>query len=200
MKKFILLALLATVVVVGGYLAYTTWVSPRPAVVADTAAPADTSAVQPAMSTTLPPPTIVTAQLNKDGIPEQIGTLSLKSSKIGADALSEFEAMHGGSLNLKTGYRADYVDGTASAILWVGQAQSATDAQALVKDMADKIGSGNPMFNNLTPLSIGSRTIYEAEGQGQLHFFYVVNDKIVWLASDGDHATGALHSLWGAIQ
>ncbi len=194
MKKFILLVLLATLVIVGGYMAWTTWVNPQPASVA---ANGDTRSDT---SGNLPQPTIVTASLNKDGIPEQIGSLKLKSSQIGKDTLAEFEAMHGSSFDLKTGYRADYADGTATATLWVGQAQSANAAQTLVKDMADKIGTGNPMFTGLQDLSIGDRTIYEVQGQGQLHFFYAANDKIVWLASDADHAPDALHSLWGAVQ
>jgi hypothetical protein len=66
--------------------------------------------------------------------------------------------------------------------------------------MADKIGSGNGMFSNLQTLDISGRTIYEVQGLGQLHFFYAANDKIVWLASDPNHAPDALHSIWGAIK
>jgi hypothetical protein len=198
MKKFILLVLLATLVVVGGYWGYITYVSPRAAV--GNAAVPDSSAPAIVAVPTLANPTIVAAQLNKDGIPTQIGTLTLKNSLLGKDTLSEFESMHGSSFDLKTGYRADYGDGTAKATLWVGQAQSADAAKTLAKEMADKIGSGNGMFSNLQTLDITGRTIYEVEGLGQLHFFYAANDKIVWLASDPNHAPDALHSIWGAIK
>jgi hypothetical protein len=197
MKKLILLALLAALIVVGSYWGYTTYVSPRTAV--ESAPVTDSSSLATAPVPTLANPTIVAAPLNKDGIPTQIGTLTLNKSQLGKDTLSEFESMHGSSFNLKTGYRADYGDGTAKATLWVGQAQSADSAQTLVKEMADKIGSGNAMFSNLQALNISGRTIYEVEGLGQLHFFYAANDKIVWLASDPDHAPDALHSIWGAI-
>lgn len=198
MKKLILLALLATVVVVGGYWGYTTYASPSTAL--ESAPASGNSAPITVGVPTLANPTILPAQLNKDGIPIQIGTLTLKNSQLGKDTLSEFESMHGSSFDLKTGYRADYGDDTAKATLWVGQAQSADSAQTLVKEMADKIGSGNAMFSNLKALNISGRTIYEVEGLGQLHFFYAANDKIVWLASDPDHAPDALHSIWGAVK
>jgi hypothetical protein len=198
MKKLILLALLAALIVVGGYWGYTTFMSPS-ATAQEVGAPGN-SAPAVAAIPTLANPTIVPARLNKDGIPTQIGTMTLKSSQIGKDALSEFEAMHGSSFDLKTGYRADYVDNTAKATLWVGQAQTADAAGTLVKDMANKIGSGNAMFSNLQSLNISGRTIYEVEGLGQLHFFYATDDKIVWLASDPGYAPDALHSIWGAIK
>lgn len=198
MKKLVLLALLVTVVIVGGYWAYTTSLGAvNPAVGAQTANLADSTSAPPP---TLANPTIVPAQLNKDGIPTEIGTMSLQKSQVGKDALNEFESMHGSGFDLKTGYRADYGNGAAKATLWVGQAQSADSAQSLTKDMADKIGAGNAMFTNLRTLNISGRTIYEVEGLGQLHFFYAADDKIVWLASDADHAPDALHSIWGAVK
>lgn len=198
MKKLVLLALLATVVIVGGYWGYTTYLGPRSD--AESASLTDSAPPATVEVPTLANPTIVPAVLNKDGIPTKIGTLSLQNSQVGKDALSEFESMHGSSLGLKTGYRADYADGSAKATLWVGQAQSVDSAQTLVKEMADKIGAGNAMFSNLRPLNISGRTIYEVDGLGQLHFFYAANDKIVWLASDPDHAPDALHSIWGAVK
>jgi hypothetical protein len=198
MKKLILFASLAALIVVGGYWGYTTFMTP-PAAAQNIAAPDNTVPAIAAIPT-LANPTIVPAQLNKDGIPTQIGTMTLKSSKIGKDALSEFEGLHGSSFDLKTGYRADYVDNTAKATLWVGQAQSADAANTMVKDMGDKIGSGNAMFSNLQTLNISGRTIYEVDGLGQMHFFYAANDKIVWLASDPGYAPDALHSIWGAVK
>ncbi len=200
MKKLILLALGVTVLVVGTYAAYTMWLNPRPDAATANAAPPSNAAAQPDASGSLPDPTIVTAQVNTDGVPEQIGALTLKTYVRGKDALAEFETLHGKSFDLKDGYRADYEDGSVTATLWVGQAQSADAAQTLAQEMANQIKAGNPMFSNLQELSIANRTIYEVQGQGQLHFFYAANDKLVWLASDADHAADALHSLWGAVQ
>jgi hypothetical protein len=200
MKKLVLLALGITVLFVSTYAAYTLWLNPHPDAAAANAASPSNGASPTDASGAMPNPTIVTAQLNKDGVPEQIGTLTLKTWTRGKDALAEFEAMHGKSFDLKDGYRADYVDGSASATLWVGQAQSADAAQTLAQEMADQIKAGNPMFTNLQELSIANRTLYEVNGQGQLHFFYASNDKLVWLATDSDHAADALHSLWGAVQ
>ncbi len=196
-KKFILTVLLATALFLGAYLAWTTWVNPRPAAVGEESGPVQNAAAAPAIT---PNPTIVTANVNKDGIPEKLGSLALTNSVLGKDALSEFEKLHGKGFDLLGGYRADYASTDSKATLWVGQAKDADSAQTLVKEMADKIGAGNQMFTNLQELSISNFTLYQVDGQGQSHFFYAVNDKIVWLAADPAYAPDALHSLWGAVK
>jgi hypothetical protein len=199
-KNFILTVLLATALFVGGYLAWTTWVSPRPATSVESASIQPNDEPQLKTPAITPNPTIVTASVNKDGIPEKLGALSLTNSVLGKDALNEFAQLHGEGFDLLGGYRADYAGAGSKATLWVGQAKDAAAAEKLVKQMADKIGAGNPMFTNLKELSISSRTMYQVEGQGQSHFFYASNDKIVWLAADPAYAPDALHSLWGAVK
>ena len=194
-KRLVLAAFLGTVLFVGGYLAWTTWISPRPAAVAQEA-----SAVGQPDSAITPNPTIVPASLNKDGVPNQLGTLRLVKSTVGKDALKEFESLHGKAFDLLGGFKAEYESSDARATLWVGQAKDAASAQALVKEMSDKIGTGDPMFTDLNELSIQDRTIYQVSGQGQAHFFYSGNDKVIWLAADPAYAPDALHSIWSAIK
>lgn len=195
-KKFILTVLLATGLFVGMYLAWTVWIKPRPAPI--TTEVVTTSRDAAPMPT--PNPTIVTASVNKDGIPEKIGTLTLTKSELGKDALSEFEQLHGKGFDLLGGYRADYASENKTATLWVGQAKDSKSAQELATAMADKIGAGNAIFTNLQEMSISGRALYTVDGQGQQHFFYAQNDKIVWLAIDPALAPDALHSLWGAVK
>jgi hypothetical protein len=144
--------------------------------------------------------TIVPASLTKDGMPAKLGMLSLSESAMGTSALAEFAQLHGKDFELVGGYRADYTGGSGKATLWVGQAKDAAAAQAMLDQMAQKIGPNNGTFQNLQPLDISGRTLYQADGQGQKHFFYAVNDKIVWLAADAAHAADALHSLWSAVK
>lgn len=195
-KNFIVTVLFASALFVGAYLIWSTWVNPRP-VVSET----DTTSESVAPTSAITPnPTIVTASVNKDGIPEKLGIFTLTNSVLGKDALSEFEKLHGKGFDLLGGYRADYASGGKNATLWVGQAKDAAGADELTKAMADKIGMGNAMFTDLQELEIGTRLIYTVNGQGQQHFFYATGDKIVWLAIDSEYAPDALHSLWGAIK
>ncbi len=193
MKKLIAAALLVAVLLVAGYFAYTNLLSPRPVEQASAAAQTD-SGTPAAM------PTIVTAALNKDGIPTQLSSLPLTGSEKGKQALDEFAKMHGEGFDLVDGYRADYSNDQGKATLYVGQAKSPDAATALASQMATKIGQNNAMFTDLQELNISGRTIYEVKGQGQLHFFYAVNDKLVWLATDSDFAADGLHSIWGAVK
>lgn len=204
MNKLLAVAAVVALVFVGGYLAYTTWLSPHPA--ADFQSTGQLPANHPTLSAQAAPtgtivmPTIVTAATNKDGIPETVSSLPLKGSQVGKDALDMLSKLHGEGFDLVNGYRGDYTDGKNKATLYVGQAKDAATASKLATEMSEKIGTANAMFTNLQELSISSRTIYEVTGQGQLHFFYAVNDKIVWLAVDSANAAEGLHSIWGAIK
>ncbi len=191
-KNFILTVVLATVLFLGAYLVWTTWVNPRPAVVSGTP---QQSAAQITPSANI---TIVPATLNQAGIPAKLGSLELTQSMTGTEALAEFAQLHGKSFDLTGGYMAHY--GKDQALLWVGQAKDAASAQTLLDEMAQKIGPDNAMFKDLQALDISGKTLYSAVGQGQQHFFYAVNDKIVWLAANADQSADALHSLWSAVK
>ncbi len=198
MKKLLAVAAIVAIVFVGGYLAYVNYLAPRPAdVLSTSAAPSN---AQAAPTQPLVMPTIVTSPINKDGIPEKVSSLPLKGTQMGKEALDQFAKMHGEGFDLVNGYRADYSDGTNNATLYVGQAKDAATATKLATEMAAKISAGNPMFTDLQELNISNRSIYQVTGQGQLHFFYAINDKLVWLALDSANAADGLHSIWGAVK
>lgn len=194
-KKFVLMVSLATAFLFGAYVVWITSVNPRQTPVADESVTAEQNISSPIAN-----PTIFTASINKDGIPEKIGALALTNSVLGKAALLEFEMLHGKGFELVGGFRADYETDKSNATLWVGQAQNETAANQMTKVMAEKIGAGNQMFTDLTELSIANHLLYSVNGQGQQHFFYSTNDKIVWLAIDPALAPDALHSLWGAVK
>ena len=194
-KNFILTVLLGTVIFMGAYLVWTTWINPRPAVVASDPLTSLGAAAKITPSANI---TIVPATLNQDGIPTKLGSLGLGQTMTGPDALAEFAQLHGKGFDLTGGYMAHY--GKDQALLWVGQAKDPASAQALLEEMAQKIGPDNAMFKNLQALDISGSTLYSAVGQGQQHYFYAVNAKIVWLAADAAQAPDALHSLWSAVK
>ena len=197
-RNFVLTVLLGTIIFMSAYLVWTTWINPRPAIVASDSSSQNSGSSAAANITPSAYITIVPATLNKDGIPAQLGSLGLTQTMTGTDALAEFAQLHGKGFDLAGGYMAHY--GKDQALLWVGQAKDVASAQTLLDEMAQKIGPDNPMFTNLQALNITGSTIYTAVGQGQQHFFYAVNDKIVWLAANPDQAPNALHSLWSAVK
>jgi hypothetical protein len=188
-KNFILAILLGTVLFLGVYLAWTTWVNPRPTVAVN-ATPVPP--ITPSAHITIAPST-----LNPEGIPAQVGSLALTKTMTGTEALAEFARLHGKGFDLVGGYMAHY--GQDEALLWVGQAKDDKAAMDMVAQMAQKIGPDNTMFQDLNALDIGGRTLFSAVGQSQQHFFYAVNDKVVWLATL-DQAAEALHSLWSVVK
>ncbi len=194
-KKLLLALGIGILLIVGLVLVWNIWVARQP-VAGSPMMPTAPGAGGPSDSSI----TIVPAPLTKEGIPAKLGSLTLTKTMQGADALTELTQMHGGGFDLKGGYRADYAGDGSEATLWVGQAKDAAAAQAMADAMAQKIGAGNPTFSDLQTLNIGGRKLYTVQGQDQQHFFYAVNDKIVWLAADPDQAADALHSLWGAVK
>jgi|GEM_PF-2789170 hypothetical protein len=189
-RNFVLTIVLGTVAFLGIYLVWTTWINPRPTV-SENVAPAVQATVNPNI-------TIVPSTLNQQGIPSKAGSLTLTQTMTGTQALAEFAQLHGKGFDLVTGYMAHY--GKDEALLWVGQARDDKAAVDMVAQMAEKIGPDNAMFKDLNELNISGRLLYSAMGQGQQHFFYAVNDKIVWLASVPAQGADALHSLWSAVK
>ncbi|MBI4786987.1 MAG: hypothetical protein HY782_08080 [Chloroflexi bacterium] len=192
-KNYVLTVLLISILFMGAYLVWTTWITPRPTVASDVPQQSTAAKITPSANIT-----IVPATLNNAGIPAKLSTLSLTQTMTGPDALAEFAQLHGKGFDLLGGYMAHY--GKDQALLWVGQAKDNAAAQTMLDEMAQKIGPDNAMFKDLQPLDISGRTLYSAVGQGQQHFFYAVNDKIVWLAADAEQAPDALHSLWSAVK
>jgi hypothetical protein len=143
---------------------------------------------------------IVAAPLTKEGIPAKLGALTLTQSKMGSAALAEFAQMHGKGFDLIGGYVAQYAGAGSTATLWVAQAKDAPAAQEMTEQMAARIGAGNAVFTNLQSLNIGGRILYQVDGMGQAHFFYAVNDKIVWVGVDDAQAGEVLHALWSAVR
>ncbi len=193
-RNYFLTVLGISALFIAGFLLWTGGLNPRPAVAGEPAA-------QNAAAAPLTPSaniTIVPATLNSAGVPATLGTLPLAQVITGAAALAEFAQLHGEGFDLLGGYKAQY--GQGQAVLWVAQAKNSATAQTMLDQMAAKIGPNNPVFQNLTVLDISGRTLYSAVGEGQQHFFYAVNDKLVWLPAAPEQAPDVLHSLWSAVQ
>ncbi len=143
---------------------------------------------------------LAAASATKDGIPTQLGAFALMQTKSDAAALADFAQMHGKGFELVGGYVAYYAGAGKESTLWVAQAKDASAASAMVEQMAQKIAAGNPVFANPQSLNISGRVIYQVDGMGQTHFYYAVNDKIVWIAVDAEQSFEGLHALWSAVK
>jgi len=192
-KQFILTIVLGTALFLGVYLVLTTWGNPRSTVALSEGSSSPATEIAPSANLT-----IVPATLNQEGIPAKVGSLALTKTMTGTEALAEFAQLHGKGFDLLGGYMAHY--GKDEALLWVGQAKDTKSATDMVTQMAQKIGPDHTMFKDLNALDIGGRTLYTVVGQGQEHFFYAVNDKIVWLAVNSNQTFDVLHSLWSAVK
>lgn len=122
-------------------------------------------------------------------IPDQLAGLNRSDYRTGAEAMAEFESLHGKQFPLTSGGIATY--GSDQATLWVAGASSDDIASQMVNSMREKIAQGNSPFTPLSELTDGDRTVYSLEGMGQKHYYFQSKNLVIWLAVEpalADHA------------
>lgn len=124
-------------------------------------------------------------------LPKHIADLTLNTELAGAEALKEFEMLHGKAFGLTSGSVGIYGQGQAK--LWIAGAPFGFMAANLVGAMRDRIAEGRSPFMAIGQMQDGGRAVYELEGMGQKHFYFQSNNLVVWLAADPAVADVAIH-------
>jgi hypothetical protein len=117
-------------------------------------------------------------------VPERLQTLELVNTIEGGEALSGISRLHGTDIKLETAYIAEYAVGTERATVWVGRAESRDAAADLTMRMIEGIEKGGSGFSNLQRLTVAGHEVFQVDGPGGEHFFYVSREqgeRIVWL-------------------
>jgi len=133
-------------------------------------------------------------------VPHSLGDLALVSSEQGERAIHQFRQLHGKDVEMRDGYVANYSSARGEATLYVGQAENPAAAEELNERMRALIAQGNSPFKNLARREAQGRGLYQLDGLGADHFFYAVDDKVVWLSVTGGKAEEALISVLSAVK
>ena len=123
-------------------------------------------------------------------LPKTLAGLVLEQLVQGEEAVSEINSLHGKSFALVDGAAGSY--GGGQVTLWVSQAQTTSSAEEILFAMRDRIAEGDSPFTPLSESTRGQRTVYEAEGMGQIHYYFQSNDLVIWLAVEVTIASTAL--------
>lgn len=123
-------------------------------------------------------------------LPETLAGLVLEQLVQGEEAVSEINRLHGKSFALVDGAVGSY--GGGQVTLWVSQAQTTSSAEEILFAMRDRIAEGDSPFTPLRESTRGHRTVYEAEGMGQTHYYFQSSDLVIWLAVEITIAETAL--------
>ncbi len=113
-------------------------------------------------------------------IPQSIGGYELQRTVTGQKAIDDLTAMHGKDVELSEGW-IGYYEG--DAIVWYTGIVDQGKAAELIARMTAKIAAGNATFTNLREFEYAGITVYSVVGQNQLHLYYQVGSKAIWLAA-----------------
>ena len=152
------------------------------ALVAAVAVAFGTNVLAPGDDQTGPPPAGV-----EPGPPAKLASLGLRSLVEGDEAMSQVDRMHGLGIAMTGAYIAEYALGSEKAIVWVGTAESAAAATDLLDRMVAAIADGGPVFGDLQKQSFSGQEVFQVEGPGGHHYFYVSSlssELVVWLTID----------------
>jgi hypothetical protein len=123
-------------------------------------------------------------------LPDQLAGLPKTDYRTGAQAVSEFENLHGKQFPLTSGAIGIY--GDHQITVWAAATSSDSIASQMVDSMRDKIAEGNSPFAPLTQFRDNDHLVYVLEGMGQRHYYFQSKNLIIWLAADPSIADDAL--------
>jgi hypothetical protein len=65
----------------------------------------------------------------------------------------------------------------------------------MLTDMAARIAEGNSPFRPAGELQFGARRVYQADGLGQIHFYFQSGSQVIWMACDESLGERALSEV-----
>jgi len=134
-------------------------------------------------------------------LPKSLADLVLKDFYGGERAQKEIERLHGGKVTVKSGYVGYYSDSRHSATFWISEAQG-EEATVLLERMKDGIAKGGTPFSAPQKASIPGLeaiTVYFTTGMGQVHYFWVKKNLVIWVALEGFSSEAQLEFIKQAI-
>lgn len=126
-------------------------------------------------------------------LPDQIGDLPRTDYRTGAQAMAEFEELHGKRFHLTAGTIGIY--GKQQITVWVAGTSSDSTAAQMVEAMRERIAEGNSPFTPLSQTTDKNRTVYVLEGMGQKHFYFQSKNLVVWVAVEPALAEAVIQQI-----
>ncbi len=131
--------------------------------------------------------------------PQYIGPMKLTSLVEGAEARSEINKLHGTEIRLENAFIAAYQPpyGGDHLMVWVGEAESETAAEDLIKRMVEGIKRGGAGYSNPRQIQVSGQNIWQTDGTGGNFYFYISPEhanRVVWLSIEGKGGAAVLEA------
>jgi hypothetical protein len=134
----------------------------------------------------------------KVAVPPRLAGLPLSSHITGQAALTEIQRLHGKDFSMIDGAVAYYGDGRA--ILWISSTRLPSMAARQVEAMTERIAAGRSPFTPLDTIEVKGMTIYVLTGMSQIHYYFQLDRRVVWLAVSPQYAEQSLQELIHSLQ
>jgi hypothetical protein len=130
-----------------------------------------------------------------DYLPKKLGGLNLARVIQGKDATVIINRMHGKTLDDCENIIAHYGSTDAKNILYLSVYENPEKAKTSLMKMAMKMAAGSTVFKPLTHGKMGAGVHFETEGMGCKHYFYRVDNILIWWQVKPDMAAATFHDL-----
>ncbi len=132
---------------------------------------------------------------NSKYLPQKLGELNLTKVIQNKKANVIINKMHGKKLDDCKNFIAIYGDDHSKNILYVSVYENAEKAETNLKNMAMKMANGSSVFSPLAHSKMGDKVHFETEGMGFKHYFYRVDNILIWWQVKPDIAESTYNDL-----
>ncbi len=132
---------------------------------------------------------------NFNYFPQKLGELNLTKVIHNKKATVIINKMHGKKLDDCKNFIAIYGNNDSKNILYVSVYENAEKAERNIKNMAMKMANGSSVFSPLTHSKIGDSVHFEIEGMGFKHYFYRIDNILIWWQVEPDQAVATFNDL-----
>jgi hypothetical protein len=132
---------------------------------------------------------------NNNGLPLKLGNLNLSKVIQKEEATRIINRMHGKALDVLDNLIAYYGSEGSENVLYVSVYENAGKAKTGLMNMAMKMAKGSAVFSPLTYGEMGENVLFQTEGMGHKHFFYRVDNILIWWQVEPDKAQATFNDL-----
>ncbi len=127
--------------------------------------------------------------------PKKLSDLTLAQIIQNQEATRVINKMHGKKLDDCENFIAYYGSKDSRNILYVSVYENADKAKTNLMNMAIKMSKGTSVFSPLTHSEMGDTVHFEIEGMGLKHYFYRMNNMLIWWQVESDKAKATFNDL-----
>jgi len=128
-------------------------------------------------------------------LPKKLGDLSLSKVVQNEEATKIINKMHGKNLAVSDNYIAHYGSSYSRNTLYVSFYENAEKAKTELMSMATKMAKGTQVFAPLTFDKMGDSVHFQTEGMGHKHYFYRIDNILIWWQVEPDKAEATYNDL-----